>query len=69
MTQSFFKYLIENEVHVTIYLVCGVKLQGVLISENEKGFLVKRDLQTQFIYHHAISTVTAGRNIPEMTEA
>ena len=51
MTQSFFKYLIENEVPVTIFLVCGVKLQGVLVSENEKGFLVKRDLQTQFIYH------------------
>ena len=69
MTQSFFKYMIENEVPTTIFLVCGVKLQGILISENEKGFLVRRDSQTQFIYHHAISTITAGRPVPEMTEA
>ena len=66
MSNRFFDYVIEKKVPVTIFLVCGVKLQGVIVSQSEKGFLVQRDSQTQFIYHHAISTVTAGHAVPTL---
>ena len=63
--KEFFDDLIKYEIPVTIFLVCGVKLQGVLVSQSEQGFLVEREKQTQFIYHHAISTITAGQPVPE----
>ena len=66
MSACFFDYLIEKKIPVTIFLVCGVKLQGVLVSQSEKGFLLQRDAQTQCVYNHAISTVNAGQPVPTL---
>ncbi|MBB5519967.1 host factor-I protein [Amphiplicatus metriothermophilus] len=42
---------------VTIFLVNGVKLQGVVTWFDNFCVLLKRDGQSQLVYKHAISTV------------
>ena len=42
---------------VTIFLVNGVKLQGVITWFDNFSILLRRDNQSQLIYKHAISTI------------
>lgn len=42
---------------VTIFLVNGVKLQGVISWFDDNVVLLRRDGHTQLVYKHAISTV------------
>lgn len=42
---------------VTIFLVNGVKLQGVITWFDNFCVLLRRDNQSQLVYKHAISTV------------
>jgi host factor-I protein len=45
----------------TIYLVKGVKLQGVITWFDAFSLLLRRDSSPQLIYKHAISTIMAHR--------
>ena len=47
----------KNKNPVTIFLVNGVKLQGVITWFDNFCVLLKRDDQSQMVYKHAISTV------------
>ncbi len=53
----------------TIFLVNGVKLQGVISWFDDSVILLRRDGHTQLVYKHAISTVMplAPVNIVETT--
>ena len=42
---------------VTMFLVKGVKLQGIITWFDNFSVLLRRDGQSQLIYKHAISTV------------
>ena len=42
---------------VTIFLVNGVKLQGVITWFDNYSMLLKRDGHIQLIYKHAVSTI------------
>jgi host factor-I protein len=42
---------------VTMFLVNGVKLQGVITWFDNFSVLLRRDGQSQLVYKHAISTV------------
>jgi host factor-I protein len=42
---------------VTVFLVNGVKLQGIITWFDNFSVLLRRDGHTQLIYKHAISTV------------
>ena len=42
---------------VTIFLVNGVKLQGIVTWFDNFSVLLRRDGHTQLVYKHAISTV------------
>lgn len=46
-----------NEVAVTVFLINGVKLQGVITGFDENSILLRRDGHTQLIYKHAVSTI------------
>jgi len=46
---------------VTIFLVKGVKLQGVITWFDSFSLLLRRDGQTQLIYKHSISTILPAR--------
>ena len=48
---------------VTIFLVNGVKLQGVITWFDNFCLLLRRDAQSQLVYKHAISTIMPGAPI------
>ena len=53
----FLNYVRKNKVPVTVFLVNGVKLQGVISSFDNFCVLLRRDGHVQLVYKHAISTV------------
>lgn len=56
--QSDFLDDIKNEkVSVTVFLINGVKLQGIVTSQDEECLLLRRDGHTQLVYKHAVSTI------------
>ncbi len=53
----FLNHIRKNRVPVTIFLVNGVKLQGVVTWFDNFSVLLRRDAHSQLVYKHAISTV------------
>ncbi|MEH6524907.1 MAG: RNA chaperone Hfq [Sneathiella sp.] len=47
----------KDKVPVTVFLVNGVKLQGVISWFDNFSVLLRRDDHEQLVYKHAISTV------------
>ena len=56
-TNDFLDKVCRDKIAVTVFLMCGVKLQGVITAHDETGVLLRRDAHTQLIYKHAISTI------------
>ena len=53
----FLNYVRKNKNPVTVFLVNGVKLQGIITWFDNFSVLLRRDGHTQLVYKHAISTV------------
>lgn len=53
----FLNYIRKNKIPVTIFLVNGVKLQGIVTWFDNFSVLLRRDAHSQLVYKHAISTV------------
>ncbi len=53
----FLNYVRKNKTPVTVFLVNGVKLQGVITWFDNFCVLLRRDGHVQLVYKHAISTV------------
>ena len=47
----------KNKVNLTIYLMSGVKLEGIITWFDNFSILLKRDSNVQLVYKHAISTI------------
>lgn len=47
----------KSKTPVTVFLVNGVKLQGIITWFDNFSVLLRRDGHTQLVYKHAISTV------------
>ena len=56
----FLNFIRKNKTPVTVFLVNGVKLQGIVTSFDNFSVLLRRDGHTQLVYKHAISTVMPG---------
>ena len=56
----FLNHVRKNKTPVTIFLVNGVKLQGIITWFDNFSVLLRRDGHTQLVYKHAISTVMPG---------
>ena len=56
----FLNYVRKNKTPVTVFLVNGVKLQGVITWFDNFCVLLRRDGQSQLVYKHAISTIMPG---------
>ena len=63
LQDAFLNHVRKNKVPVTIFLVNGVKLQGVITWFDNFCLLLRRDAQSQLVYKHAISTVVPARNV------
>ncbi|HSE77971.1 MAG TPA: RNA chaperone Hfq [Alphaproteobacteria bacterium] len=53
----FLNHIRKNKTPVTIFLVNGVKLQGIITWFDNFSVLLRRDGHSQLVYKHAISTV------------
>ncbi len=59
----FLNHVRKNKLPVTIFLVNGVKLQGVISWFDNFSVLLRRDNHVQLVYKHAISTVMPAQVI------
>lgn len=59
----FLNHVRKNKAPVTIFLVNGVKLQGVITWFDNFCVLLRRDNHSQLVYKHAISTVMPGQPV------
>ena len=59
----FLNHVRKNKISVTVFLVSGVKLQGIINWYDNFSILLKRDSHTQLVYKHAISTVMPSEPI------
>jgi host factor-I protein len=59
----FLNALRRSKTPVTLFLVKGVKLQGIVTWFDNFSVLLRRDGQSQLIYKHAISTIMPGAQV------
>lgn len=59
----FLNQLRKTKTPVTMFLVKGVKLQGIITWFDNFSVLLRRDGQSQLIYKHAISTIMPGHGL------
>lgn len=57
LQDTFLNSVRKSKVPLTIFLVNGVKLQGVVTWFDNFCVLLRRDGQIQLVYKHAISTI------------
>jgi len=72
LQDSFLNNVRKNKIPVTVFLVNGVKLQGVITWFDNFCLLLRREAQSQLVYKHAISTIMPGAPVqlfdPENTD-
>lgn len=59
----FLNHLRREKTPVTMFLVKGVKLQGIVTWFDNFSILLRRDGQSQLVYKHAISTIMPSQPI------
>lgn len=57
LQEVFLNHLRKNKTPVTVFLVNGVKLQGMIPWFDNFCILLRRDGHSQLVYKHAISTI------------
>lgn len=57
LQDTFLNHVRKNKTPLTIFLVNGVKLQGIVTWFDNYCALLRRDGHTQLVYKHAISTI------------
>lgn len=63
LQDAFLNFLRKNKIPVTMFLVKGVKLQGIVTWFDNFSILLRRDGQSQLVYKHAISTIMPGQQL------
>ena len=63
LQDTFLNSVRKARTPLTIFLVNGVKLQGVVTWFDNFCVLLRRDGQSQLVYKHAISTIVPGRAV------
>jgi host factor-I protein len=59
----FLNHIRKNKTPVTIFLINGVKLQGIVTWFDNFSVLLRRDAHSQLVYKHAISTVMPAQPV------
>src|SRR4051812_49499011 len=63
LQDTFLNHVRKNKIPLTIFLVNGVKLQGVVTWFDNFCVLLRRDGHYQLVYKHAISTIMPGHPV------
>ncbi|MCT6871841.1 MAG: RNA chaperone Hfq [Bartonella sp.] len=58
----------KQKISLTIFLVNGVKLTGIVTSFDNFCVLLRRDGHSQLVYKHAISTIMPGQPVQMLDE-
>ena len=58
----------KQKMSLTIFLVNGVKLTGIVTSFDNFCVLLRRDGHSQLVYKHAISTIMPGQPVQMLDE-
>lgn len=56
----FLNKIRKEKMTVTVFLVNGVKLQGIVTWFDNFSMLLRRESHVQLVYKHAISTIMPG---------
>lgn len=56
----FLNTIRKEKMAVTVFLINGVKLQGIVTWFDNFSILLRRDSHIQLIYKHAVSTIMPG---------
>ena len=57
LQETFLNKIRKDKLSVTIFLIHGVKLQGLITWFDNFSILLKRENHVQLIYKHSISTI------------
>ena len=57
LQETFLNQLRKDKLSVTVFLINGVKLQGIITWFDNFSILLKRDTHIQLVYKHSISTI------------
>ena len=63
LQDAFLNHVRKQKIPVTVFLINGVKLQGVITWFDNFCILLRRDGQSQLVYKHAISTIMPAQNV------
>jgi len=63
LQDTFLNHVRRNKTNLTIFLVNGVKLQGVVTWFDNFCVLLRRDGHSQLVYKHAISTIMPAQPV------
>ena len=63
LQDTFLNAVRKSRTPLTVFLVNGVKLQGVVTWFDNFCILLRRDGQSQLVYKHAISTIMPAQNV------
>lgn len=63
LQDTFLNHVRKHKTTLTIFLVNGVKLQGVVTWFDNFCVLLRRDGHSQLVYKHAISTIMPAQPV------
>ena len=63
LQETFLNQLRKDKLSVTVFLINGVKLQGIITWFDNFSILLKRDTHIQLVYKHSISTIMPSESI------
>jgi host factor-I protein len=63
LQDTFLNHVRKTKIPVTVFLINGVKLQGIITWFDSFCVLLRREGQSQLIYKHAISTIMPSQEI------
>ena len=63
LQDAFLNQVRKEKNSVTVFLINGVKLQGVFTWFDNFCILLRRDGQSQLVYKHAVSTIMPSQNV------
>jgi len=61
--EVFLNNVRKNKSPVTVFLINGVKLQGIITWFDNYSVLLRRDAHSQLVFKHAISTIMTAQPV------
>lgn len=68
LQDRFLNSIRRSKSPTSVFLVKGVKLQGIITWFDAFSLLLRRDSSSQLVYKHAISTIMPQRSSPDLSQ-